>query len=84
MKPPPADQAAVSRQLPVPLIIVIGAVAGLVPLTAPTVQIPAVPAIVGTTPAFVVAVTTKLLPKTALAGAPVKVTVGGGDPASVV
>ncbi len=49
--------------VPVPLIMETEAVAGLVPETAPTVQIPVVPVIVGGTPLPVlVAVTLKLEP----------------------
>ena len=71
-----AAQVAVIVQVPVPLIMVTGAEAGLIPLTVPTVQTLGVPVMVGVTAAFVVAVTVKLAPKSAEAGAPVKVTVG--------
>ena len=62
--------------MPVPTIMVTVAVAGLVPVTAPTVQMPAVPVMVGAIPASVVAVTVKVELRAAPAGAPVKVTVG--------
>ncbi len=55
-----ATHDAVTLQVPVPLIMVTNAVAGLTPETAPTEQIPAVPVIVGATPELVVAVTVKL------------------------
>ena len=71
-----AGQVAVCVQVPVLLIIWTWAVAGLMPVTAPTVQIPAVPEIVGATPAFVMAVTGKLTPLRAEASAPVKLTAG--------
>jgi hypothetical protein len=68
---------AVSAHVPVPLIMVTVALAlAAVPVTAPTVQTPAVPAMVGIVEAFVVAATGKLVLYTWLAGAPVKVTVG--------
>ena len=76
MKKVTAAQFAVSKQLPVPLVMVTKALALVgVPVTAPTVQTP-VGVIVGMMPAFVVAVTVKLVLYAAVAGAPVKVTVG--------
>lgn len=57
-----AAQEAVRVQVPVPLVIAICALAFAgVPLTAPTLQTPGVPIICGMVPAFVVAVTVKLL-----------------------
>ncbi len=74
-----------SVHVPVPLIIVTVAVAlAGVPPTAPTAQTPAVPAMVGITPALVAAVTPKLVLYAALAGAPVKVVVGTACVAVVV
>ncbi len=71
-----AAQLAVMVQVPLLAFMVTVALALVgVPLTAPTVQIPAVPLMVGMTPALVVAVTVKLVLMAALAGAPVKVTV---------
>ncbi len=67
-----------------PVIMVTRAVAGLVPVMVPTVQTPAVPLIVGATPAFVVAVTVKVAASGAVAGAPVKLTVGVASAAFVV
>ena len=70
---------AVNEHVPVPLIIVTVAVAK-VPVTAPTVQTPAVPVMVGAAAtagrALVVAVTVKVDWYAELAGAPVNVTVG--------
>jgi len=68
---------AFTIQEPVPLDMVTIALAVVgVPLTAPTVQMPEVPAICGIKPAFVAAVTVKLELYAALDGAPVSVTVG--------
>jgi hypothetical protein len=71
-----AGQLAVSPHVPVPLarVTVAVALAG-VPVTRPTVQTP-VGVTVGMTPALVVAVTVKVAPLIALAGAPRKLTVG--------
>ena len=72
-----AAQFAVSVHVPVPLVMVTVAVAlAAEPPTAPTVQTPAVPPMVGMLLEFVVAVTTNVVLYGALAGAPVKVTVG--------
>jgi hypothetical protein len=73
-----AAQLAVSEQVPVPLFMVTVAVAGEVPLTAPTLQTPGVPVMVGAIAprALVVAETGNVDWYAALAGAPVKVTVG--------
>ena len=78
-----AAQVAVSVQVPVPLIMVTRAV--VLPVLA-TVQTPAVPVtvMVGTAVELVVAVTVKVDRYDALAGAPVKVTVGAASVASVV
>ena len=79
-----AGQLAVSPHVPVPLVIVTVAVVLVgVPPTGPTEQTP-VGARVGMTLAFVVAVTLNWLLKTALAGAPVKLTVGAARDAIVV
>ncbi len=73
-----------SPHVPVPLVMVTVAVAlAGVPPTGPTEQTP-VGVMVGMTLAFVVAVTVKVLPKTALAGAPLKPTVGVASEAIVV
>ncbi len=69
-------QLAVTVQTPEPLAIVTVAVAGEVPVTAPTVQIPPVPVIAGATAALVDAVTVNALLYAAEAGAPVNATVG--------
>ena len=73
-----AAQLAVNEHVPAPALIVTVAVAGEIPLTAPTVQTPAVPVMVGATAprALVVAVTVKVDWYTAFAGAPVNVTFG--------
>lgn len=71
-----SGQVAVRVQAPDPLVMVTVAVAGLVPMTGPTVHT-AVEVMTGAMPASVVAVTVKLVPKAAVVGAPVNVTVGG-------
>ena len=77
-------QAAVIVHVPVPLIIVTSAVAGLTPCWLLIVHTPAVPLIVGAMPALVVAVTVNWAPFIAVAGAPVKLTVGVANVAAVV
>jgi hypothetical protein len=69
-------QVALIEQVPVEAVIVIVALAlAEAPLTAPAEQAP-LPLMVGTTLAFVVAVTVNVDPSAALAGAPVNFTVG--------
>lgn len=78
-KPVVADQAAVSKHVPGLSGVTTAVAVPALTVTGPTEQIPPVPVIVGATPAFVVAVTVKVMPTPAVAGAPVKLTVGDGS-----
>ncbi len=79
-----ANQVAVRLQVPATGMVT-EAVAGLMPLTALTVQTAVfVDTMVGATPAFVVADTWKDVGTAGLSGAPVKATVGVASAAVVV
>jgi hypothetical protein len=73
-----AAQLALREHVPAPLVMVTVALADEVPVTAPTVQTPGVPVMIGAIAprALVVAVTGNVAWYAAFAGAPVKATVG--------
>ncbi len=79
-----AAHDAVIKQVPRAVIVTVAVALAEVPATGDTVQTPVVPVIVGMVLAFVVAVTTNVLLTAAVAGAPVKVTVGVRGAALIV
>lgn len=81
-----AAQAAERTHVPVPPVMVTGTVTlAAIPAGVPSEQtLPAAAVMVGIMVEVVVAVTVNVVPKAALAGAPVKVTVGVANDAVVV